>query len=617
MKEDKEYRFPISISKETFTDKIIASAMIKESSKENKAIRKQYGLSSIHYYRTEVNSEDLLNYLLDGHCVCHLYKSDKNFFYKNDKVSENFEGAYCVCVDIDKTKEKSVESYINKLPMKPTIYYTSYSHMKEGKGIRFRMIYVFNKLIKNHYIFRYFCKCLNDMIESSVEPIEDKCNLISSQYFNGTHRSANPEYGITNFIYDFADFDINGQDCINYLINYCEYKTPDKKHIKNIEDILYKLLQRRYVFNLPTMSFVQAPEKLSHVQVTESILTHKKCSRWLINLLKTKGFGSVAKRFKLFYRKESDKWIDNKYQYIDESFICLPFYKNRLRNGQKRRKKILERACLRRLIKPDVTVDELLVNSLWDVLNMFDNSDGVLTIDCLVYNVEKAMSMSIEEIMSTYGEHIDEIKKERTPQDSIILKRGIENPKTVRKEINHRNIIELYDVSKTDMENVEIIKERLGLKKLSVRLLKDIRKEFGITKYKKRKSAKSDLLNNESAESDYLVEKKGNNIPIIENESAESDYLVKKKKSDTYYISRETDYKKDMHYYLDWTKEIAMSNDAVPFLQEQMGENVNELKEDTLNESISVSYVNRESDTKDIKYKHLTLQDITADFFKR
>jgi hypothetical protein len=227
------------------------------------------------------------------------------------------------------------------------------------------------------------------------------------------------------------------------------------------------------------------------------------------------------------------------------------------------------------------------------------------------------MSMSIEEIMSTYGEHIDEIKKERTPQDSIILKRGIENPKTVRKEINHRNIIELYDVSKTDMENVEIIKERLGLKKLSVRLLKDIRKEFGITKYKKRKSAKSDLLNNESAESDYLVEKKGNNIPIIENESAESEYLVKKKKSDTYYISRETDYKKDMHYYLDWTKEIAMSNDAVPFLQEQMGENVNELKEDTLNESISVSYVNRESDTKDIKYKHLTLQDITADFFKR
>lgn len=267
-----------------------------------------------------------------------------------------------------------------------------------------------------------------------------------------------------------------------------------------------------------------------------------------------------------------------------------------MRNGQKRRKKILERACLRRLIKPDVTVDELLVNSLWDVLNMFDNSDGVLTIDCLVYNVEKAMSMSIEEIMSTYSEHIDEIKKERTPQDSIILKRGIENPKTVRKEINHRNIIELYDVSKTDMENVEIIKERLGLKKLSVRLLKDIRKEFGITKYKKRKSAKSDLLN---------------------NESAESDYLVKKKKSDTYYISRETDYKKDMHYYLDWTKEIAMSNDAVPFLQEQMGENVNELKEDTLNESISVSYGNKESDTKDIKYKHLTLQDITADFFKR
>ena len=623
MKIDKEYKFPVSISKEAFTDKVIANAMIGENSKENKETRKQYGFKSIHYYRKEVNPEELLNYLLDGHCVCHLYRSDKDFFYKSDKVFKNFEGAYCICVDIDKTKEDSVESYISKLPKKPTIYYTSYSHMKEGKGVRFRMIYVFSKLIKNHYIFRYFCKCLNDMIESSVEPIEDKCNLISSQYFNGTHRSANPEFGITNYIYDFDDFDINGQGCINYLIRYCDYKTPDKTHKENIAEILYKILHKRYVFNTPTMSFVEVPEILSTTKIEDCTPIQRTCSGWLKKELMTRGFNSVAKRFKLFYRTESDNWIDDKYQYIDDSFICLPYYEYKRRNGQHRRKEILKRACVRRIIKPDATADDLLVNAAWDVTNMFDNSDGVLTIDCLVHNVESAMSMSIEEIWCYYGKYIDKLKKERTPKSKIILKGEIKNKQTTRKNVLYEKYNEVYDRTKTDKENVEIIKERLGLD-VSIETIKRFRKEYGIIKYKKNKSVITDYIlkqeNTESVITDYLVKYKENDISITESESVNTDYLVKGKENDS--INKETTSDKEMNDTTDnWIQNVCKAILSDPFYDKYIEKARKELESKMVIETTSKHYAEQSIQATDVKPDkqniNLTLKDLTSDFFRR
>ena len=575
MIKDKEYRFPVSLSKEIFIDKIIAGAMIGDNTKENKEIRKQYGLSAIHYYRKDVTSGELLNYLLDGHSVCHLFKNTNgyDYFYKNDKVIKNFEGAYCICVDIDKTKF-TLEEYIEKLPMKPTFYYTSYSHMKDGKGARFRMVYVFNKLIKNHYIFRYCCKCLNDMIENNVETIEDKCNLVSTQYFNGTHRSFNPSYGITDIIYDFNDFGIEGQPCIDYMINYCEYKSPQKEHKENIKEILYKLTGRRYVFNLSTMSFVLAPKTLLSSQPTDTNQGSNKCSYWLVKYFRDNGLDSYDKFMKthwkdysIFYRKESDKWIDDSYQYVDDTYICLPYYARKIKDRNKRRKKIFERACLRRLINPEATADELFINSCWDVRMFFDNTDGIITADCIQANVEKAVSLSLEEIVYMYGEHIDLIKKQKTPKDNIIFKKGTKKTKTKRRNIKFERMNEVYDRRKTDKENIEIIKDQLGIN-VSLRTIKRFRKEYGITKYKKNESVKSDNLLNKSVKSDYLDGEEKCNSSKVSNQITRSERMSV---LDFNNLNCKSNKEMDKQSLDNWITEVTDRIKTDPFIQSHRG----------------------------------------------
>ena len=567
MIKNKDYKFQVSLSKEIFKDKIIAAAMIGNNTPENKEIRKQYGLKSIHFYRKDVTPAELLGYLLDGHCVCHLFPNSKDYdyFYKGDKKIDKFQGAYCICVDIDKTNY-TLDEYISKLPMKPTFYYTSYSHMQDDKGARFRMVYVFSKMIKNHYIFRYFCKCLNDMIENNVEPIEDKCNLNSTQYFNGTHRSCNPVYGITDIIYDLNDFGIDGQSCIDYLINYCDYKSPQKDHQEKIKEILLKLTGKTYVFNASTLSFILAPENLNYTQVDNTPQKENKCPVWLVKYFRSKGLAGYNefmrthwKDYKIFYRTEGTKWIDD-HQFIDENYICLPFYKVKIKDKNKRRKKIFERACIRRIIKKDTNAAELFLNACWDVIKFMDNSDNVITADCIKVNVEKAMSLTVEEIIVMYGKHIDLIKKQKTPKDNIIFKKGTKATKTRRKNIKYERINEIYDIDKTDKENIQIISEQLGLH-ISIETIKRYRKEYGITKYKKNKSVKSDNLINESVKSDNLYK-------MNETKSANTEYLIEKKE-DVFNTDKMN--KDSFEYDWDWIEDVGNFIENDPFMQSHRG----------------------------------------------
>ena len=600
MKIDKEYRFPVSISKETFIDKTIAKAMIGDATPEYKAIRKQYGLKSIHFYRKEVNSEELLNYLLDGHCICHLFgNSGKyDYFYKDDKKIKNFQGAYCICVDIDETKY-TLEEYIEKIPKKPTFYYTSYRHMKENEegvvSARFRMVYVFNTIIKNHYVFRYICKLLNDMIENNVETIKDKCNLISTQYFNGTYRTFDPIFHNEGIIYNFEDFGINLPSLTDYMIHYCEYKSPNKEHQENIKTILYKLTGKTYVFNNPTMSFILAPENISCDQVNTITHDNEKVPRWLVKEFKNKGLSGYNeimryhwKDYKIFYRTESDIWIDDEHQFIDENYICLPFYRVNLKDGQKRRKHILSRACVRRVIKPTVNAGELFINACWDVIKFMDNSDHVITIDCILANVEKAMSLTIEEIFQMYGEYIDKLKKDNTPKDHIIFKYGTEDTPTKRKNIRYERINEVYDFEKTDKENQPTVSEHLGYN-ISIETLKRYRKEYGKTKY------------NKSVNTNYLSK-------IEETESVNTNYLSKTESVNTNYLVEEKKERKETesvntNYLVEEKKErdiIKNDSEITQKKKRSKQEELNELKRSLTLDGITKDYLGIHNYTKDI-----------------
>jgi hypothetical protein len=507
MKIDKDYTFEVSLSTEAFLDKIISGAMIGSTKNaDNRRIRKEYGFPAnkgIGYKRTETTCEQLLNSLLDGHVFCHLFNPGKTrtdgSFSSSEKKDENFTGSYVIGVDIDHTSYNTVEEFISKLSFKPSFYYTTYSNLKEDKGPRFRLIYVFNTKIENPYFFRYAAYALNTLIESETnEKIDDDCNLRCSQYFNGTNKNNSDivlSFGITNNIYSFEDINVNLDGYVDYLRHYCYYKTYNTDKIKSISNILYNLTNKIYTFKKSTTYYIELQNDnttnitLDRVLETYSTATTK-CSEEFVSDMSRLDYDEFMKynrhNYTYYYRVEKDEWIDGIYQYIDDDYFSLYWNSTTVKDGQKRRKKLFERMCLRRVINPSVDADTLLFNAYEDVHRFFE-IDEDLTIDCLVRNVENAMSLCIDDIKVNLSDTIEYLKSRR-PKSGIIIKAGVtgniaERNKVLRM-IRYSLIADYYDASLSVKQNVEIISNNLF--KISERTFYNFLHDFNLkTDYNK------------------------------------------------------------------------------------------------------------------------------------
>ena len=243
-----DYKFKVSLSVDAYINKEISGAMIGSTKDEsNRIIRKKYGYAAnkgIGYKECEVTSNELLNYLTNGHVFCHLFNPTQfrkdGTFGSSQKKDDNFNGSWCIGVDIDSTSYSTITDYIDKLEFKPTFWYSSYSNTPNKP--KFRMVYVFDEFIEGKYFFRYCAWQLNSKIEIDTdEEIEDDCNLRCAQYFNGTNLN-NPDLfvgcGISNNIYSFNDFAITESGYISFLKNRCFYKSKNKERDNEINNII-------------------------------------------------------------------------------------------------------------------------------------------------------------------------------------------------------------------------------------------------------------------------------------------------------------------------------------------------------------------------------------------
>lgn len=509
----KEYKFPVSISKETFIDKIIAKAMMGEKDNEiYKETRVRYGFSedsTVHFVKQYVTSDELLKYLSEGHSVCHIFNSKHDYITKGSKNNKNFKEAYMIGVDIDDTSYPTMEAYLSKLSLKPTLYYTSYSHMQENKGVRFRMFYVFDRCIATDpYSFRYIANRLYQIIERDINPgktpedddyekIKDQCGLKCSQYMNGTNKFNTeiepPVYDATYNIYSiedlFGSLDEYYRGFVNYLENRCDYASVDTKQQNDIKHLLHSLTGTWYNYSSKDKAFIKASETLSTSNVIETPDVNRKCSRELVRYLKLKGFNGYDDVIKKYmhqipyvYRKEKPIWIDNEYQFVDDDYFSLYFNLMKVKDGHHRREKLYQIMKLRRLIYPKADADMLLYNAYIDVYRFFE-VDHDLNIDCLVRNVECAINCTLDEIYNDYKEIIEELQRTRRPKYGIILKRGL--VKTTAeyneklKEIRWRIAAQNYNTEIPFKENLEYINENIF--PIKARTLRDICKYYNIT----------------------------------------------------------------------------------------------------------------------------------------
>lgn len=425
---DINYRFKTNISTDSYEKKSDATACL------SKAGAKAIGKSKMAFREQNVSVTEFLGYATTGHSFCGLFEFDPNKKYLRKvydkwqscypvyhngankgcmklsfKSDEYFKGTQTVFVDVDYTNFKSIEDYVVPLSLKPTCGYYSYSDMKDKNGIcsrRFRLVYVFYEILNKTDLQRISCAIHNHIVLCTKEPMEDYCGTRISQYMNGVYGNKDTyQSDIIYSIEDFREFDI---------ISF-----GDETDSSEIE------FNSQFLYDMGTMSYQDFTHRYS----------------W---------------KYRYFYRTERDDWTDDIYQYTDDKYLQLWYYREKVKDGHHRRRKLFQNACVRRLIWPDVDPDTLIYNLYIDLWRFFDNSDGVITLDVLKRKVINAFKMGQDQLTDFCSYELD-YWKEHKPKFIINHKIKVDIPtlNSITKNVRYQEIYQAYDQSLSITENIE------------------------------------------------------------------------------------------------------------------------------------------------------------------
>ena len=493
MNTNPNYSFTVSLSKEPYISKQATTAAII-GGEEGRTMRKDLGMKEKACFRsTQTTPSELLKSALSGYTFCAVfsgfppneyditYVRKDGYFTLSGKSSEFFTGSYCIGVDIDETQYQSVEQFVDQLQYKPTFWYTSYSHLQydastgKPKGLRFRLMYVFDEEIHNKYFFRYCSYKVHKMIETSTnELIHDTCGLSCSQYFNGTNifdKTLKIDYDCTNIIYSLADFNTTLEEFITFLGSNCMLKKVDniqKKEMQQLKCSIMSKIQYTTTTNKQQAVILSASDISEH-STTESI----SFNYFLVRDADSLEWSVFHDRYKHYYefvfRTEREDWssiTDSKgniiqFQYCDEEYLELKWIPKRLKDRQHRKKTLFHRGWLRRIIKPSISPDELLYNLLFDREHFLDNSDNELNVYRLQEIVRDCYEYDIEDYKIQY-EHIYQDTIDKCSKKQVIIHRtskGLIRANSLRKELRWRFLDEAYNKRLSVSENLQILND--------------------------------------------------------------------------------------------------------------------------------------------------------------
>lgn len=139
--------------------------------------------------------------------------------------------------------------------------------------------------------------------------------------------------------------------------------------------------------------------------------------------MKSRSWNKLRNATRYIYRMEKEEWINGIYQFVDDDYFRLPYIPKTRHDGEKRRFTLYQRMCLRKVIKPTITYEELMVGTMIDILRFFDRdreNGDYLSSDFIKRNIDKCMSQPLEEIKSTYDSSIKWLIKNTRPKRGII-----------------------------------------------------------------------------------------------------------------------------------------------------------------------------------------------------
>ena len=174
-----DYTFTTSVSTRSYKDKELAHA----------------GCGTMRFQQMELTPDVFLSLAGAGYAFCYNYRD-------NHRCEENFLNTQIIIFDID-YPTTDMDSYIQGLPYKPTMGYTSYSNNPGENFYRFRLIYGFDSPITTKQDFDSIYTAITNA-NGFGKSLDKK--TISQLYFGSNARLDGFLDYNSNYIYSYSDF---------------------------------------------------------------------------------------------------------------------------------------------------------------------------------------------------------------------------------------------------------------------------------------------------------------------------------------------------------------------------------------------------------------------------
>lgn len=418
-------------------------------------------LKDLSYRIISLYPIELLDKVMMGYCYQGHYDYQGEFQFKGTGAkSQHYIGTYVVSIDIDHT-DVPMRQFLKGLRDLPYFAYETFSS-KVGNYC-YRLCYVFTEELigKDTYASAYETLCKRNGIKNY-----DKCATSAYQYFNGTRLDADicetrktytlDEIGVCNIINPNCTFDKEDK------LDGKGYFSDDL--VKELDDLDYHGIVSKYA--------------------NTGTYRNKQCSP----IPKVSDDVKIIPLPKDFY-EITRPWVCPQYatsNIINPNCTFSKGYIRKLKNGEHRRYRLYDNLCIRRLILPDLTLDELLYDACYEMNYFIDNTDKTDIIT-------KSQVMSI--VLSAYKRDLSTFNYVRPRETMVnwiwcknhnvtkrmVAKEVADNKRKDMKENKKKIFFELYNKNLTIKENIENFIEQTGIK-VSERTVKMWKKELGMTR---------------------------------------------------------------------------------------------------------------------------------------
>lgn len=409
--------------------------------------------STLKYERKSICIETFAELIKQGYCFCHCFQTKNQSFGVNEKRYDKFEKADMVFIDIDNS-DLEMKDFVNTLSQRPTLYYTTPNNYtsKSGYKYRFRLCYLLNVPITNSQQYQAVYESIVHCISNDIKGFknEDNCGKSAVQQFSGNGNSSCELYFNEN-VFSCSDFPFQNNNVS--LSSSLLFSNGKKKNTSSTcETIDREITDELFIYDV------------THLKAEELIGKYREIYRYFTHteLEFSNGYALIPPEYIEIYRS----WQTMERTKPNGSTNVERVVK-KLRDGDGRRRKLFIAGLVMRKIAPEITYEHLLYNLLCEKYYYYDDSDRVLTSECMMEIARNVMNIPVNEINLSSKDKRKYIVDKAFCANNGIKPNQMKN--IVRKWLKDEVIGNLYDCNMTIAENLEAMKKmgiRIGKSKL-------------------------------------------------------------------------------------------------------------------------------------------------------